>query len=262
MRSHTRALAALTLREFKRWARQPSRVVTTLLTGGMFWLFLASGVAGDRFSLLLDAPGDPGAPMTYAAYLTPGIALMVVMFATVFAAIGLIQDRAEGFVRGALVSPAPVWVITGAKTIAGSTLAAAQGVAILGGALLVSDFATLGGIVLATAALTAAAVTTCAVGLALAWRMSSVAGFHGVMNLVLLPAWALSGALFPKETAAPWMSAVMQVNPAYWAHRAIAVPLQGTGETDATALAITLAVAAVSFVAAIATMRRGVPRIR
>ena len=34
-------------------------------------------------------------------------------------------------------------------------------------------------------------------GFILAWRLDSTQGFHAIMNLLLVPMWMLSGALFP-----------------------------------------------------------------
>jgi ABC-2 type transport system permease protein len=50
-------------------------------------------------------------------------------------------------------------------------------------------------------------------GFCIAWRLDSTQGFHGVMNLFLIPMWMLSGSLFPAATAKPWLRAVMAVNP-------------------------------------------------
>jgi ABC-2 type transport system permease protein len=52
-----------------------------------------------------------------------------------------------------------------------------------------------------------------ALGLCLAWRLDSPQGFHAVMNLVLLPMWALSGAFFPGQGAPGWLAVLMRGNP-------------------------------------------------
>jgi ABC-2 type transport system permease protein len=55
--------------------------------------------------------------------------------------------------------------------------------------------------------------------------MESTQGFHSIMNLVLLPLWILSGAVFPVASAHPWLGWVMKINPlAYgvtWLRRAL-----------------------------------------
>ena len=53
------------------------------------------------------------------------------------------------------------------------------------------------------------AVALTAFGFAFAWRMNSTQGFHAVMNLVLMPMWFLSGAIFPLSGAPSWLDWVM-----------------------------------------------------
>jgi ABC-2 type transport system permease protein len=43
--------------------------------------------------------------------------------------------------------------------------------------------------------------------------MESTQGFHAIMNLLLIPMWMLSGALFPSSGAATWVWWIMQANP-------------------------------------------------
>ena len=50
-------------------------------------------------------------------------------------------------------------------------------------------------------------------GFIVAWKLDSVAGYHAVMSVVMLPMWLLSGALFPIEGAAAWLEWVMRCNP-------------------------------------------------
>src|SRR5690606_27442761 len=131
---------------------------------------------------------------------------ITILFSTVFAAISLIQDRHAGFLQSALVSPAPAWAVVFAKAFGGAAIATCQSAILLLGAYAVGlspgplDF--LGA--LAAAALTAIAVI--GLGLSAAWWVDSTAGFHGVMNMLLMPMWLLSGALFPVEGAAPWLA--------------------------------------------------------
>jgi ABC-2 type transport system permease protein len=43
--------------------------------------------------------------------------------------------------------------------------------------------------------------------------MESTAGFHAIMNLLLVPMWMVSGSLFPMATAHGVIRAIMWVNP-------------------------------------------------
>jgi ABC-type polysaccharide/polyol phosphate export permease len=51
-----------------------------------------------------------------------------------------------------------------------------------------------------------------AMGFWLAWKIESRAGFHTIMNMVLLPLWMASGAVFI-GTGSGWMAAFMKINP-------------------------------------------------
>ena len=42
-------------------------------------------------------------------------------------------------------------------------------------------------------------------GFMIAWQLDSTQGFHAIMNLVLIPMWLMSGALFPVQGAPAWL---------------------------------------------------------
>ena len=52
-----------------------------------------------------------------------------------------------------------------------------------------------------------------ALGFAIAWPMDSTQAFHAIVNILLIPLWLLSGALFPLSGAAGWMRFCMMLNP-------------------------------------------------
>ena len=76
------------------------------------------------------------------------------------------------------------------------------------------------------------AVGLTGLGLVLAWPMDSTAGYHAMMNILLMPMWFLSGSVFPAATAPVWMRAVMMVNPLTYGHQALAGLLLGDGAGD------------------------------
>jgi len=208
MSSGATALAVTTLwqREMVRFFRQRSRVIGSLGTPLIFWLMVSSGL-GPSFR-------PPSAELGAFEYFFPGSLLMLVLFTSIFANISVIEDRHEGFLQGVLVAPVPRRAIVLGKILGGTTVAVLQAVVLLA-------LAALGGIdvrpadpigVVASVVLLALALS--AVGFAFAWRLDSVQGFHGVMNLVLLPMWVLSGALFP-AAGLPWLlHAAVMANPA------------------------------------------------
>lgn len=196
----------LTRREFMRVARQPTRIAASIGTPLLLWVFFGSGFAG----------ASQGEGMGYGAYLLPGMASLTVMFSSIFAAMSLIDDRHAGFLQSVLVSPLPRWALVGSKILGGSVLATAQGAMLLLAGPLVGIDAGIGGYLLAIVALGAISIGICGFGLAMAWMVDSTQGFHGIMNLVLMPMWGLSGAFFAVDEASKWLSWLILIDPLTW----------------------------------------------
>lgn len=226
-----RAMAMLTAREWVRFVRQPSRIVATVGTSLLMWGLLASGFAAS-FAPPMDVAGvaevaGGGGGGAYGLHLLPGMIALTVVFSSVFGAISLIDDRNEGFLQSVLVSPTPRWALVGSKLVGGSSIAVVQGL------VLVPVVYVMGGrpgameIAAAMAALACASVGVTGLGLALAWRVNSVQGFHGVMNLVLMPMWLLAGTLFPIAGASAWLRPVMMADPLTWPLEALRHALTG-----------------------------------
>lgn len=212
--SGTGAMNALAYRELVRQVRQPSRIVASVTTPLMLWVFIVGG-----FSDAIGDVADGGASLT--AYTIPGMASLTVMFASIFAAISLIQDRQDGMLRVALVSPAPRWSIALSKIGSGSLIAMVQALIILFALPFLGVSITPVGLVGAVLALLCISSALIGIGLAMAWIVDSTQGFHGVMNALLMPMWLLSGSVFPVEEAAGWMRMIALANPLTWAHAAM-----------------------------------------
>jgi ABC-2 type transport system permease protein len=186
--------ATLWQRELVRFWRQKSRVLGVVASPLVFWLLMGYG-SGDL-----------------ARYYS-GALVLTVMFSAIFSTISIIEDRREGFLLSMLVSPAPRTSLVLGKMLGSATLAWIQGLIFL-------LFAPLAGVsvrplelIPVAAAIFLISFTLTALGFLIAWRMESTAGFHGIMNLLLVPMWMISGSLFPMATAHGWVKALMWVNP-------------------------------------------------
>ena len=73
--------------------------------------------------------------------------------------------------------------------------------------------------------------------------MDSTAGFHAVMNLVLMPMWFLSGAVFPVGSAPLPMRVMMWANPLTYGQAAFAALLRGQQTSAVTAVPLGTAIA-------------------
>lgn len=186
--------ATLWQRELVRFWRQKSRVLGVVASPLVFWLLMGYG-SNDL-----------------ARYYA-GALVLTVMFSAIFSTISIIEDRREGFLLSMLVSPAPRTSMVLGKILGAATLAWIQGLIFLA-------FAPLAGVRIGVLELLPVAgaiflvsFTLTGLGFVIAWKMDSTAAFHGIMNLLLVPMWMVSGALFPMATAHGVIRAIMWANP-------------------------------------------------
>jgi ABC-2 type transport system permease protein len=197
---------ALARREFTRFMRQPQRVVGTVAQPILFWLFLGSG-----FNASFHSPGMGGS--SYLEYFYPGVMLMMMLFASIFSSITIIEDRDAGFLQSVLVAPVSRMAIVLGKVFGGVAIAMVQTLIFTIAAPFLGLHLGLGSLVFLVGAYVLSSIGFAAMGFFFAWSMRSSAGFHAIMMVFLMPLWMLSGALFPIENAPGWLHAVMTVNP-------------------------------------------------
>ncbi len=215
------AVWSLGRRDVVRFVRQRSRIVGALGTPMVFWLLIGSGFG----SSVRVSPGDASGHFLEFAF--PGTLALITLFTAIFSTISVIEDRQAGFLQGVLVAPVGRSAIVWGKLLGSTTLAVAQGMVFL-------VFAPWSGIELSVGAVarTALSMTVLGVGLSglgflLAWSLDSTQGFHAIMNLLLMPMWMLSGALFPAEGAANWVRWIIAINPMTYGVAAIRESLMG-----------------------------------
>lgn len=200
-------------RDVARLVRRPSRLVGAMAPALLMWGLLGSGMGG---TFMRD--GGPGG---YGAFLGPGMVALVAMFASVFAAIALIEDRHSGFLRAAMVSPTARPVAAMARVASGVLVAGVQAGLCLAPMALLGVQAGATDWLAALAFLAAISAGITGVSLALAWRVDSVSGFHGIMNAVLMPMWLLSGSFFDSSSAPAWLRWLVAINPLSWPIRGL-----------------------------------------
>jgi daunorubicin resistance ABC transporter membrane protein len=201
-------LAAWTLwrREMVRFLRQRSRVASALAQPLVFWLLLGGGLSGSF--------RPPGAgTVGYLEYFYPGILTMVLLFTAIFATISTVEDRHSGFLQGVLVAPVARAEIVIGQTLGATSLAVLEGVLFLALAPLAGISLSVCSVLATVGVMALVASGLVGLGLMIAWRMDSTQGFHALMNLVLIPIWLLSGALFPRSGLARPLAWVMDLNP-------------------------------------------------
>ncbi|MGH7571861.1 MAG: ABC transporter permease [Gemmatimonadota bacterium] len=249
-------LPALSLgwREIVRFHRDRMRVLSGIATGLLFWVLIGFGMAGSF------APAGMPAGVGAVEYLFPGTIVFVVLVTAIVGTFSLIEDRRTGFLQGVIVSPVPRSAIVLGKVLGGASIAVLQGALLLPLVPLVGIPVHAAGILLSVVALFTMAFALTCLGFVLAWGMESIQGFHGIVNLLLLPLWFLSGALFPLDGAARGLQIVMRLDPLAYGLAAFRQALYGRADvaftSPAVAWAVTIGFALAAFGAAVWMARR------
>ncbi len=205
------SIHALWYREIVKFVRDRSRVIGALLQPLGFWILLGFGFGGT-----FQMPGAAESNLPYLEYLFPGIVALILLFTAIFSTISVVEDRQKGFLQAALVAPASRVSIVLGNVLGGATLAVAQALLFLLLAPLVGLTPSILGIAIIFLGALLTAVAFTALGFIMAWRLDTTRGFHAVMNLVLMPMWFLSGAVFPAEGAPAALRLIMHLNPAFY----------------------------------------------
>lgn len=207
----------LAWREFIRFMRQRTRVAGAFGQPIIFWAFFGTG-----FAPSFDAAGVY--ETSYLEYVYPGILMMMLLFASIFASITVIEDRDAGFLQGVLVAPVPRLSIVFGKVLGGALIALTQVALFLLALFFIDIPVTPTALLLSGLALVFGAIGFCALGFMIAWTMPSTAAFHGIMMVLLMPMWMLSGALFPLEGIPGWLYWVAQIDPVTHLLAAVRLP--------------------------------------
>jgi ABC-2 type transport system permease protein len=242
-------------RDLIRFFRQPSRLAGALGQPIIFWFVIGAGMSG---TFRMGGAAGPG----YLSFFYPGVVLMVVLFASIFTTLSVIEDRHRGFLQGVLAGPGSRFALVLGKTLGSASVALTQ-VALF---LLLAPAAGFPYLSvswpLLVAALALAAIGLAALGFAVAWIVDNVQGYHAIQMTLLVPLWVVSGAMFPVPADRPGFAAVMRWNPISYAvsaaRRALAGPaapgvLPGSALRD---LAVCAAFAAAGLLLALLATRR------
>lgn len=222
------SVRALWWRELVKFVRDRARLLGALAQPLVFWLLLGLGF---HRSIQLTDPATPG---SYLAYLLPGMMALTMLFTAIFSTMALIEERRSGLLQALLVAPVARTALVLGYGLGSATLAFFEALLLLGLLPFVnSTQLTPTGLIQVLAVSLLAGLAFALLGLVVAWRSVSTRGYHAVMNVVLLPLWALSGAVFPIEGAAPVLQLLMRLNPVTYIVSALRQGLFGSDAAGA-----------------------------
>lgn len=196
---------ALWLRQVRRYVRSGSRLVGTI--GQPLLLLLALGY-GIGAIYRKAGEGD------YLAFLVPGIIAQTVLLSGIFWGLIILQDKRFGFLSELLVTPVSRIKILLGSALGGATISIIQGIMIFLIAMLLGfrpyDWALVGPafiiLVIMSLALTS-------LGAGIASMVNDFQGFQGINNLIILPLFFLSSALYPLTNVPKPLAIISSLNP-------------------------------------------------
>jgi ABC-2 type transport system permease protein len=208
-RSEVRAVKIVWRRELIRFAGDRMRMFTSLIQPLLFLFVLGSGLQ------TLSAASTDGVDLT--TFIFPGVLCITVVFSAMFSAASIAWDREFGFLREMMVAPVRRSSIVIGKCLGGATIAALQGAIVLALAGLVGvpyePVLLLGlfGLMLLLA------FTITAFGVMVALRVKQIETFTIVMQMLVMPMYFLSGALYPVTGLPTWLEVLNRLNPLTYA---------------------------------------------
>jgi ABC-2 type transport system permease protein len=209
LHSELRAIRIVFRRELIRFRNDRMRIVTSLVQPLLFLFVLGSGLQQ------LSQFGTHGVDLKTFIY--PGILCITVMFTAMFSAASIVWDREFGFLREMMVAPVRRSSIVIGKCLGGACVAALQGlilIALAGTVHVPYDPLLLLGI-FGLQLLLAFSIT--AFGVMVAVRIKQIQAFMGVMQMIVMPMFFISGALFPVSGLPGWLAFLNRIDPLTYA---------------------------------------------
>jgi len=204
LRLEFNAVYVLVMREFKKFIRERTRLISTIARP-MIWLFLI----GAGMSRLVKPVGG----VSYTQFIFPGILGMTILFSSIFSSISIIWDKEFGFMKEILVAPVSRFSIVVGKALSGMVVSTIQAIIILmlfpviGAHIDAPTFI----FVIAICAFMAFAIS--AFGIVLASFYDSYESFSVIMNFIVMPMFFLSGAMYPVKLLPEVLKVASKINP-------------------------------------------------
>jgi ABC-2 type transport system permease protein len=209
IRAEVRAVKIVWHREWLRFLRDRPRILTAFVQPLLFLFVLGTGLSR------IASAGTHGVNLRTFVY--PGVLAMAVLFTAIFSAASVVWDREFGFLREMLVAPVSRGSIVVGKCLGGATVAGFQGLVVIALAGLVNvPYAPL--MILEVFAIQLLlAFTLTAFGVMLAVRIKQIQSFMAITQMLLMPMFFISGALFPLAGLPVWLTVLNRLDPVTYA---------------------------------------------
>ncbi|HEU0035775.1 MAG TPA: ABC transporter permease [Kofleriaceae bacterium] len=207
-RSDLRAVRIVWLRDMIRFWHDKPRIIASALQPMLYLFVFGTGMgAGMR----------PSAGLDLRVFLFPGVMAMATLFTCFFSAGSLVWDREFGFMREMLVAPVRRSAIVVGKAFGGATTGMFQGLTVLavGGLIGVPYSFTMIVTLIGMLAVLSFAITS--IGVLVAVKIKSFQAFMALVQIIIMPMFFLSGALFPLRDLPTWLNILTRLDPLTYA---------------------------------------------
>lgn len=157
----------------------------------------------------------PTGNMSYLDYITPGILAQSMLFIAIFYGIMIVWERDFGLISKLVVSPIPRSAIVLGKALSSSIKCVAQAVVVLIIAFLLKVHILLNPFYLLGVLITIIISSTCfsALSIFIATVMKTRERFMGVGQIITMPLFFASNALYPISMMPDWIKLISTINP-------------------------------------------------
>ncbi|MGC9137535.1 MAG: ABC transporter permease [Thermoplasmata archaeon] len=224
------ARLSLTIRELKKWIRNPANLFITLIQP-IFWIVLF-GSAFDITKII--PPSIPGGSSmimgtlfmgakNYISFLTPGMLAIMALFSAMFSGMSIIWDRRFGYLTRLLVSPIPRDSIVLSKVFSSTIKAIVQStilfiIAILiPNGLYISSSFNIYDLIGVFAIISLLSIGFSGLFSIIVIRVKKMETLMAIVNLLNLPLMFASTAMFPADIMPDWLKGIASYNPISWA---------------------------------------------
>ena len=208
LRHDLRAVSIVWRRELIRFRTDRLRAITALVQPFLFLFILGTGLSN-----LATGSLPQSSTFDFKTFIYPGVLAMSVLFTAIFSAGSIVWDREFGFLREILVAPVSRGSIVVGKCLGGATIATFQGVIFLCLAWFahvpynpVLILGLIGMLLLLSFTLTA-------FGVMMAARIRQFQAFMALTQMLVMPLFFLSGALYPLTGLPAWLTVLTRLDP-------------------------------------------------
>jgi len=226
------ARISLTVRELKKWVRNPVQFFVSLIQP-LFWILLFGSAFNITHLIPTNIPGSSiivinmmnsvfmGAK-NYISFLTPGMMSVIILFTAMFSGISIIWDRRFGFLTKLIVAPIPRDSIIISKVFSSIVKSLVQASILFIIALLIPGGLSVGSgfnvydLLGVYSALFLLSFGFSSLFSLIVVRIRDWQTLMAITNLLNLPLTFASTALFPSSIMPDWLKTVAGYNPLSW----------------------------------------------